>query len=173
MGSCLFVAYQNFESLSEEDLRTLEIMKQMTELEKTSVSSKVAIPRKGRDLASVRDDWVEQQGSLLLDGADQRLLDTLNHKIQSLFKSDETSSAKAEISEGESASAEASVMDNFRFATLNRMEYRWSESSQLSCILETQGASLDYSQRLSHNTSWGVVHQGSENQTQLVLKHQW
>lgn len=170
--SIIFVCYQNFSPLSEEDRRTLEVMQELKEMseEKTSLVA----PRAGRDLASVRDDWVDRQSKVWLNGADQRLLDSVNTRLQSWLGNDEASEElSSDEADGSLATDEGSEPQRFRFATINKVEYKWDQSSLLTCSVESQGAKLDYSKTWSQNAELGVEHNVSENQTQVLLKYRW
>lgn len=171
----LFVCYQNFSPLSEEDRRTLQTIQEMRELQvlADSDTSKLAVPRKGRDLASVGSNWAEQQSSLWLDGADQRFLDSVNDRIEGWFRSDETPTEKAEESTQAENEETSNEPQKFRFARINSMEYKWDQSSLLTCSLEGSGAHIDYSKSFSRNAHLGIVHKSAENQTQVLLKYNW
>jgi hypothetical protein len=170
--SIIFVCYQNFSPLSEEDRRTLEVMEELKAMGEEK--SSLVAPRSGRDLASVRDDWVDRQGKVWLNGADERLLDTVNARLQSWLGNDE---AKEELTsedvEGTLAAEEDSEPQKFRFATINKVEYKWDQTSLLTCSVEGQGTKLDYSKTWSQNAELGVEHNVSENQTQVLLKYRW
>jgi hypothetical protein len=169
--SIIFVCYQNFSPLSEEDRRTMEVMEELKAMgeEKTSLVA----PRNGRDLASVRDDWVDRQSKVWLDGADQRLLDTVNTRLQKWLGNEEAESEQTTEPDGALATDEESGPQKFRFATINKVEYKWDQSSLLSCSVEGQGTKLDYSKSWSQNAELGVEHNVSENQTQVLLKYRW
>lgn len=169
--SIIFVCYQNFTPLSEEDRRTLEVMEELKAMseEKTSLVA----PRSGRDLASVRDDWVDRQGKVWLNGADERLLDSVNARLQKWLGNDDAEEEPSETDETLAGTEEDSEPQKFRFATINKVEYKVDHSSQLSCSVEGQGTKLDYSKTWSQNAELGVEHNVSENQTQVLLKYRW
>lgn len=169
--SIIFVCYQNFSPLSEEDRRTLEVMEELRAMgeEKTSLVA----PRNGRDLASVRDDWVDRQGKVWLNGADERLLDSVNARLQKWLGNEEADEEQSTETDGTLAAEDSSDPQKFRFATINKVEYKVDHSSLLSCSVEGQGTKLDYSKTWSQNAELGVEHNVSENQTQVLLKYRW
>lgn len=170
--SIIFVCYQNFTPLSEEDRRTMEVMEELKAMGEEK--SSLVAPRSGRDLASVRDDWVDRQGKVWLNGADERLLDSVNARLQSWLGNDEAEAELAAEAEGTlTANEEDSGPQKFRFATINKVEYKWDQSSLLTCSVEGQGTKLDYSKTWSQNAELGVEHNVSENQTQVLLKYRW
>ena len=168
--SIIFVCYQNFSPLSEEDRRTLAVMEELKNMSDEPTS--LVAPRQGRDLASVRDDWVDRQSKVWLGGADQRLLDSVNARLQSWLGNDDALE-ESEPTAGTLANREEAEPQKFRFATINKVEYKWDQSSLLSCSAEGQGTKLDYSKAWSKNAQLGVEHNVSGNQTQVLLKYRW
>lgn len=171
VSSVLFLCYQNFSPLSEEDRRTLEMMQEMKEMQKHAQAPKIALPRGGRDLASVGSNWAEQQSNLWLDGADQRFLDSVNERIEGWFGSDEAKTE--EPAEGEGLLTGSEEPQKFRFARINSMEYKWDQSTLLTCSVESDGAHIDYSQSFSRHGHIGIAHKSAANETQLLIKYNW
>ena len=172
VSTVLFICYQNFSPLSEEDRRTLEMMQELKEMQKHSQAPKIALPRGGRDLASVGSNWAEQQSNLWLDGADQRFLDSVNERIEGWFRSDEVKAEELE-KEGEGLLSDPEEPQKFRFARINSMEYKWDQNSLLTCSVESDGAHVDYSKSFSRNGHIGIAHKSAENETQLLIKYNW
>ncbi|MFS4460481.1 hypothetical protein [Bdellovibrio sp. HCB2-146] len=173
VSSILFLCYQNFSPLSEEDRRTLEMMQEMKELQKHEQGPKLAAPRGGRDLASVGSNWAEQQSNLWLDGADQRFLDSVNERIEGWFRSDTNADTEESEQEGKSLLSDSEEPQKFRFARINSMEYKWDQSTLLTCSVESDGAHIDYSKSFSQNGHIGIAHKSSENETQVLIKYNW
>jgi hypothetical protein len=169
--SIIFVCYQNFSPLSEEDRRTLEVMQELKNMQEESTS--LVAPRQGRDLASVRDDWVDRQSKVWLNGADTRLLDSVNTRLQQWLGNDEAAEELAPVDEGTETATEDQEPQKFRFATINKVEYKWDQSSLLTCSVEGKGTTLDFSKTWSKDAQLGVEHNVSENQTQVLLKYRW
>jgi hypothetical protein len=172
----IFIAFQNFGALSPADLELQHTLSEMKTLEK-SERSLLQTPQSGTDFESVRNAWVERQGKALLNGADQRLTDQLNDRLKSWFSSDETSAtADNASSSGDGAqtnSRRPASLGTFRFATINSVQYRFDESSLLTCSVEGSGAHVDFSKKLSSNTRVGVEHRSANSQTQVLLKYDW
>ncbi|MBC7370957.1 MAG: hypothetical protein H7326_05290, partial [Bdellovibrionaceae bacterium] len=176
----LMISYQNFSNVSSNEwdsADTLKIMNEMSEFEKNNPSKPViATPQGGSDLKSVSNDWMERQGSILLNGYDKRLESAMNEKLNSWVQdiSTDASAASADaVATSEpvpepGADTSRKTKNNFRFARLNALKYDIGESTCLDLTADPGNTRLNYSQTLSSNTKLGVEHRTSDNKTQML-----
>ncbi|MNT60681.1 hypothetical protein D3C72_1982760 [compost metagenome] len=134
------------------------------------------MPRNGDSIESVRNDWLQRQSSLILNGADQRLLDSINDKITGIFI-DET---PAPVPEKTAGRQPASIDEkpsrspaSVRFTRINSVEYKDESGTNINASWESDGAHVDYSQKLSDNAQIGVGHKSTNSETQFLLKYNW
>jgi hypothetical protein len=183
----LVISFQNFSSVgpSEWDsANTLKIMKEMSEFEKNNPDKSVlATPQGGNDFRSVSNDWMQRQGSILLNGYDKKLEAALNDKlnawVQEITRKDPMNE-ESPANGGGSAAANGGASEprkktkqNLRFARVNSLKYDLGEASCFNLTADPGDTHLDYSQALSSNTRLGLEHRTSDNKTQMFLKYEW
>ncbi len=166
----LFLAYQNFGALTAEDLHTLQTMKEFSALEQEEPPL-LRAPKKGRDLASVSSGWAEDQSKVLLDGADERMVESLNEKINRWFRSESEHDNLETNETPDSAGTRLFGKKKVRFVRINSMELILETNSLLSCSIEPKGAHVDYSKNWSQNTSLGIGLRSENTQTQFIFRH--
>ncbi|MGE5086488.1 MAG: hypothetical protein ACM3MG_09330, partial [Bacillota bacterium] len=127
----------------------------------------------GKDLESVSSDWLRRQGSLWLDGRDQRWVESMNQRLNSWLASHKVAAGASSAENNKSIKGDTGEHGEFRFTRINEMEYRWTKNSVLTCSLQENGAHLDYSQKLSANTRLGFDHWTGKSQTQVHLNYNW
>ncbi|MFM6929477.1 MAG: hypothetical protein ACKOX6_13495 [Bdellovibrio sp.] len=174
-GSLLFVCYQNFGQLTLDELNTIDRLQELRGLSSASDTPQLAKPQGGKDLESVSGDWLQRQGSIWLDGRDQRWVESMNQRLNNWLATHKTA-AGAAPPHSNSANLKTDDRDDggeFRFTRINEMEYRWTKDSVLTCSLQGDGAHLDYSKKLSSNTHLGFDHWTGKSQTQVHLKYNW
>ena len=188
----LLISYQNFSNVPTNEwdsADTLKIMNEMSEFEKANPNRPIlATPQGGSDLKSVSNDWMERQGSILLNGYDKRmeaaLNDTLNSWVQNISAKDSPSEPKRNDASGtvalsepvpatQTAEASPRTKQNFHFSRVNALKYDLGESTCLNLVADPGNARLNYSQTISSNTKLGVEHRTSDNKTQMLFKYEW
>jgi hypothetical protein len=149
----------------------------------------LAVPQSGSDLGSVGQDWMRRQADLMTGGAEQRLLGTINRKVNRLLKFEEV--------EGEpwpepgddgtgsplqpSDPTEAEDGNEFfgfkprsvRMATANRLEVGLHNRSNVSCEVRGSAIQLDVSRPLGRNLDVNLRHDSSGNANTLRLHYNW
>jgi|GEM_PF-6579672 hypothetical protein len=179
LGS-LVCAYQNFGSLTADDLQMAQALKDLKQLNGKEASTSIAVPRSGNSLESVSSDWAQRQSAMILNGADQKLLDTINDKIVGIFKDDEVPAAAANEpvktggGRGPASLGEATPVEvaSVKFTKINAMEYK-SGDTKVNASIETDGAHINYNQTLSENTQIGIGHKSNNSETQFLLNYRW
>lgn len=199
---CVFVGYENFTCVDTEEApdQTTQILKEMNDFQaKDKVPTALAVPQSGHDFQSVRDDWTNRQSQLLLNGADQRLLDNINNHISSYVsenfsskKDGDTtanpSAAPANPSADGNAAAPATTDPNaataqnspqqqpkspLKFTRINDVKYEFGKDTALDFIADPGNTRLNFSQAFTQNTKFGVEHRTSDGTTQMFFKYQW
>ncbi|MNT62280.1 hypothetical protein D3C72_1999870 [compost metagenome] len=135
----------------------------------------LAVPRSGSSLESVREDWIQRQGALILNGADQRLLDVINDKITGVFVADEKPAVPENSARGPASVEEkpSRLPASVRFTRINAMELKTDGGANVNASWEADGAHIDYQQKISDNTQIGVGHKSLNSETQSLLKYNW
>ena len=144
----------------------------------------VVAPEGGHDLKSIGEEWMRDQGSHLIEGADQKIVDQINEQLNSQLK-DWTQPKKQSAGRGpasvpndkdaaQAAADEASEPIPLRFTRVDQVAYAIDKDSEFKWTAGTSGAgSVDYSQKLNTNTSIGFEHQSGNQQTNVQLKMDW
>lgn len=174
-GSLIFVCYQNFSQLTADELNTLDRLQELKTLKDHPELPQIANPQGGKDLESVTSDWLQRQGSIWLNGRDQRWVELMNQRLNNWLTTHKAAADRAPANDDESPKTETHKNDGgeFHFARINEMEYRWTKDSVLTCSFQGDGAHLDYSQKLSSNTHLSFDHRTDKSQTQVHLKYTW
>jgi len=188
----LFIGYQNFSSLNPNEwdsTNTLKIMHDMDQFNKNDhQAASLATPQSGSDFQSVRNDWVQRQGSIILNGYDKKLESMMNDKLNSwvheITKKDssEEGSTTGVSASGPASSANSSQpatsetkksKQSLKFTRINSLKYELDEKSCFNFTADPGNAHLDYSQALSLNSKLGLEHRTSDNKTQMFWRYEW
>lgn len=186
----LFISYQNFSSVSPSDWDSTSSLKIINEMNAFQAHDKVpetlATPQGGSDFESVRNDWMQRQGSILLNGYDKKLEramnDKLNSWVQDITHKDDAEneapspgqSPAANSSQPTQASSEShKTRQNLRFMRVNSLKYELGENTCMNFTADPGNTRVDLSQTLSHNTKFGVEHRTADSKTQMFLKYEW
>lgn len=178
----LLAAYQNFSSVSPGDWdssSSLKIINEMNEFRSDEKRpEKLAAPQSGSDLRSVSNDWMQRQGSILLNGYDKELESAMNEKLNSWFQDPESSAEQtSEANAGDQAnyltSPSQKNKQNLRFARINSLKYDFDEKLCLNLTADPGNTRLDLSQTFNSRTRIGVEHRTANSQTQMFLKYEW
>jgi hypothetical protein len=175
----LILGYQNFGALTADDLKMAEALNDLKQLAGCSAERPmIATPQSGNSIEGVRNDWIQRQGSLWINGADQRLLDTINEKITNLMEDE-----KPKVEPVKSAGRQpASVVEekpaarfpaSVRFTRINAMDIKLFDNTRINASWENDGAHVDYSQKISDNTQIGIGHKTMNSETQFLLNYKW
>lgn len=147
----------------------------------------LAAPQAGSDFQSVRNDWMQRQGSLLLNGYDKKLEVAMNEKLNSWVReitkkdvSEEDSgstpqdgSSSEKRSEAQEASPSQKAKPSLRFSQVNSLNYDLSENTCMNLTADPSNTRLNLSQALTPHTKFGVEHRTANSQTQMFLKYEW
>ncbi|MBK9324084.1 MAG: hypothetical protein IPM97_14255 [Bdellovibrionaceae bacterium] len=187
----LIISYQNFSNVSPTDWdksQALNVIKEMNEFEKNNPEGPktLATPQSGNDLESVSNDWLQRQGSLLLNGYDKKLEAKLNDKLNSwvenLTAKDQTekdiingAQEQSGVSQKDSKISQpnSKQKQNLRFSRVNSLNYDLGTNSCLNLTANPGNTHLNFSQILSSNTKLGLEHHTSNNKTQMIFKYEW
>lgn len=187
----VFISYQNFTSVNSEEwdsTNTLKIIQEMNQFESKEkpLPGALATPQGGSDLKSVSNDWMQRQGSLILNGYDKKLEAAMNEKLNSWVDSlrdpsepedspaATANSANQSYISGDSGSSKgpAKRRQNLRFARVNSLKYEFGDAC-LDMTADPGNTRFNYSQSLFVRTRLGVEHKTADNQTQMFLKYEW
>lgn len=186
----LFISYQNFSSVSPSDWDSTSSLKIINEMNAFQAVDKVpeslATPQGGKDFESVRNDWMQRQGSILLNGYDKKLEAAMNDKLNSwvhdITRKDPETGELTTVTEGGSTPANASpvqsseqhkLKQNLRFTRVNALKYDLGENTCMNLTADPGNTRFDLSQTLSRNTKLGVEHRTADSKTQMFLKYEW
>jgi len=182
----LIISYQNFSSVNPtawDNSHALKIMKEMNEFEKNNSDKKptLATPQSGEDLKSVGNDWLQRQGSLLLNGYDKKLEAAMNAKLNSWFQDDSRNPAPQNNFQSADTTSDSSAekpqqkgaKQSLRFSRVNSLKYEIGTNSCFDLTADPGNAHLNFSQILSSNTKLGLEHRTSDNKTQMMFKYEW
>lgn len=185
----LAISYQNFSSVSPSDWDSTSSLKIINEMNAFHANDKqpsaIATPQGGSDFRSIRDDWMQRQGTIILNGYDKRLEaamnSTLNSWVQGITKKDpEEVNGSGASTLGENSSEENSdgsppskSKQNLRFARVNSLKYDLSENTCMNLTADPGNTRFDLSQTLSRNAKFGVEHRTADSKTQMFLKYEW
>lgn len=189
----LFISYQNFSSVSSGEWDSTTSLKIINEMNAFRAGDKVpetlATPQSGSDLQSVKNDWMQRQGHILLNGYDKKLEKAMNDKLNSWVKEitakeEPAENASAQPAGGESptagqnAEAKASedphkLKQNLRFTRVNSLKYDIGDMTSVNLTADPGNTHVDVSQTLSPNAKFGLEHRTANSQTQMFLKYEW
>lgn len=178
----LLIGYQNFSTVDPkgwDSTRSLEIIQEMNTFNEKDLHQKpnLAQPQSGADFNSVRNDWVQRQSQILLNGLDKEiensLNNTLNSWIENLNSEKNTTQSSSEQPTDSSSQAVAKNKQNLRFASINALKYDLSTNSSLDFIATPGDSRLNYSQSFRKNTKFGIEHRAANSQTQMFLKYEY
>jgi len=191
----LLISYQNFSSVRPnawDSTSSLEIIQEMNAFQAgDKVSETLATPQGGSDFESVRNDWMQRQGTILLNGYDKKIETALNNKLNSWV--DQITSNDSEIENPSEASTEQiatggnsventsgakssespKLRQNIRFSRINSLKYDLGESTSMNLTADPGNTRVNLSQSLSHNAKFGVEHRTADSKTQMFLKYEW
>jgi hypothetical protein len=188
----LIISYQNFSSVSPQEwdsTSTLKVLNEMNEFSRHDPQQKAALatPQSGRDLKSVSNDWMQRQGSIILNGYDKKLESAMNDKlnswVQEITRKDTEDEAPKDpktsaVNDKNSSNAGSSpstkkTKQNIRFSRVNSLKYEVGDASSFGFTADPGNTHLDFNQSLSSNTKMGVEHRTNDNQTQMFFKYEW
>lgn len=185
----LIISYQNFSGVQESDWDsavTLKIMQEMKDFEKKDQGAvtPLATPQSGSDLKSVSNDWVERQGSLILNGYDKKIEAKVNDKLNTWVrllspkKNDEeppppNTGANSKESPKTQESPTRENKQNLRFSRVNSLKYDLGTNSCLDLTADPGNTRFNFSQALTSNTKLGLEHRTLDNKTQMTFKYEW
>lgn len=189
----LFISYQNFSSVSPSEWDSTSSLKIINEMNAFHSIDKglpetFAAPQGGSDLESVRNDWMQRQGTILLNGYDKKLEKALNEKLNSWVSeitrkeaAEENASASGTAgapgsSENQSQAQNSSspkIKQNLRIMRINSLKYDLGENTCMNLTADPGNTRVDLSQTLSRNTKFGVEHRTADSKTQMFLKYEW
>lgn len=146
-----------------------------------------ATPQGGSDFESVRNDWMQRQGSILLNGYDKKLEAAVNdklnswvHEITSKDAAPEDASAPtgqatnaSENSSQTQASESRKIKQSFHISRINALKYNLGENTCMNLVADPGNTRFDLSQTLTRNTKFGVEHRTADSKTQMFLKYEW
>lgn len=156
----------------EKDARPMIAeMERMRALERPEILP----PEGGHDLNSVAADWAQRQGHLWLNGADQRLVASLNERLHSWLGGDSKEDGKAAPPTTGAATGDkkSSWQNDLHFTRVNSVRYDMEENTRLTLHLEGDGGHIDYVRDLGKNARLNLEHQAANNQTRLSLRYEW
>lgn len=214
-GALMIVSFQNFTGLPLEKLKpefpqakayrktadgSMDIRDLAPEKPSMTDNSLLTAPTSGNDLGSVSRDWMERQGKSLAGGADERLLASINRKIERWMRfepvngeswpepGDDSSGSKGEGSDDGGDSAPSTPgMPSFpggedmfglkptsvRLANLNQLELGFRNRSHLSCQVNGSNVQLDLSRPLSERMDVNLRHDSGQQSNSVLLKYNW
>lgn len=149
----------------------------------------LVVPNGGSDLNSVTTNWLERQSHLLIDGADQRLLDSMNRKMQTFFSS-KSDSRKSGANKSEGATTEAlknsqerkeeianhnssEQSATIRFSTLTRVEMDIFQKTNLSCAYDGGGLQWNLSRPITQKVDINLRHKANDNSSTFHFNYNW
>jgi hypothetical protein len=179
----LLISYQNFSSINSKEwdaTSSLKIINEMNNFESSGKHAEtLAIPQSGSNLQSISNDWMQRQGSILLNGYDKELESAMNEKLNSwVYKITRTETAEEtmpnESTEVKSKSAESKKMNQkLRFSRINSLKYDLDEKICMDLTANPGDTRFNLSQSLSDKAKVGIEHRTAGSQTQMFLKYEW
>lgn len=153
-------------------------------------------PTGGNNFDSISQNWLQHQTTVLVDGADQRLVERLNRNLYRWFGASDsddsagvTNRVTADAGSVHGARTPASISPNavssndesssssniapLHFAQINRLEMGVTSQSHLSCLVKGDSIQMDYSHRLNERLDLSLRHQSKDSSSSLQLNLKW
>lgn len=160
--------------------------------------SSLVIPQSGTDLNSVGSDWIQRQASSLLDGADQRLLASINKRMNRFLKFEPVEGEPWPEPNGDSegsgggsgdgsGSGDGGLPPGFpnpedifgykptylRFTTLNRVEMGLANNDQLGCAINGDSIQLNLSHSIGESMGLDLRHSSKDRASSVHWNYNW
>lgn len=156
----------------------------------------LAAPQSGSDLASIGQDWVQRQTRMLTGGAEDRMLMSVNKKMERLFRSEDSVSpshsgnpigSEADRNQdlnskqartntppsNDPSHAHEPFLKGLRFNTLTRVEMSLSDETHLTCAYEGGGMQVDLAKPLSNSVDINLRHRSNDKSSTVQLNYTW
>jgi hypothetical protein len=187
----LFISYQNFSSVNSKDwdsASSLKIINEMNAFESSDKQAEaLATPQNGDDLQSIGNDWMQRQGSIILNGFDKKIEYAMNEKLNSWAHeitrkdppeepiadgSTEVKSSKESLTRSQATDSQK-IKQNLRFSRINSLKYDLGEKTCMDLTADPGNTRFNLSQSLTSRAKVGVEHRTADNQTKMFLKYEW
>jgi hypothetical protein len=195
--SALFITFQNFSNVPLELLRPQLSTAQARAVSPTdgradmrelapqrpeeNEDQAIAVPQSGHDLDSVGQDWMTRQTNAITGGAEQKILDKMNRKMNRWVNGDEPDHQKKSAqgvprTERQPATKEATVSvrpRNIHFSRVNRMDMDLVGDTHLSCQYKGNSVQWDLSRNVVGDVDLNIRHESRDSANSIHLKYNW
>jgi hypothetical protein len=161
----------------------------------------LAMPEASNDLGTIERSWITNQTHLLTGGADQKMLDDLNKRLNRWVKfepvegepwpepGDDSSDNGPNSGSAPGGSGDddgtpkpdmSGLQDLFsmapksiRFSQVNRFQLDFKNQSRMSCLITGGGVKLDLSRPIGNRVDVGVAHDMAAKSSTVHLQYNW
>jgi hypothetical protein len=213
-GGLLFICFQNFSTVPLDKLKpqlnraearpsepAADEMRDIRDLAPkvrlpSAARTHVAAPESGGDLNSVSQDWMIRQTRLLTDGADEKLVASINKRMNRMMNFEPVESdwpgggagdGKTDGKDGDDSDSGSSgtpgmpdLKDllgmrptSLQFKSVTQVDLGFSNRAKLSCSLRGDSIQWDLSRTVSERMDVNLRHEPTGNTNTLRLHYNW
>ena len=205
-GACLLLLFQNFTSIPLSDLKPkFEIVEaRVTPASDGSVDIRdlaphrreirqregLVAPQAGHDLNSIGQDWMIRQTHLLTGGAEKEILESLNKRVNRMFKFEDVESEDwpdgqsgesgdrkpSSEEETEAAEAENAFLPRpkaVKFTAVNRVQMDFDNNTQVTCSFQGSSMQWDFVRPISRTLDLNLRHESSDSKSSVLINYSW
>lgn len=143
-------------------------------------------PQAGHDLDSIGQDWMTRQTSALTGGAEQKLLDKMNRKMNRWVNGpDDAKATRATASTSAPGKARMEAVGvqrdgtltmrpkNVHFSRVNKMDMDLMGSTHLSCQYKGSSVQWDLSRNVVGDVDVNIRHDSKDAANSIHLQYNW
>lgn len=210
-GFLLIVSFQNFSGIPLEKLKpelpqaralrlttqdSTDIREWAPEKPTGTDEPSLASPTSGDDLDSISRDWLSKQSQLMTGGAEQRLIASVNKRLERWMKfepvqgepwpepGDDSSSSDDSSESGEGTASPQAPQDpndifssltptSIRLLSANKIEVNFASRTHLSCMVNGGQLELDLNQPITGNFGVDLRHRSGAQANSVHLNYSW
>ncbi|MES2966110.1 MAG: hypothetical protein V4760_19680 [Bdellovibrionota bacterium] len=144
--------------------------------------SVIAVPQSGNDLESVGQDWMTRQTNAITGGAEQKILDKMNRKMNRWVNGPDAGTPKREpgsvtgVPRTERVASERTDSvrpKNVRFSRVNKMDMDLAGDTHLSCQYKGNSVQWDLTRNVVGDVDLNIRHDSRDSANSIHLKYNW
>jgi hypothetical protein len=163
------------EMSAESDIRKLAPPKPNGEEKR-----RFAIPSTGTNLKSVEQNWASQQAHIITGGADERMLQDINHGLtrwiassEDDVRSEDDPRPKPPMTLHPDKPVSGLRPSSLRFATINRLEIGWRSRAKFSCIYQGDSIQWNMSRPINEKFDVNLRHETRDSTSSIQFNYNW
>ena len=142
----------------------------------------IAVPQSGHDLSSVGQDWMARQSKAITGGAEQKILDKMNKRMNRWVNGEgETIKPRQPGSEASAPRTERTTTPgrltmrpkNVHFSRVNKMDMDLVGDTHLSCQYKGNSVQWDLSRNVVGDVDLNIRHDSRDSANSIHLKYNW